>query len=87
MYDITDPRPSLPEWILDVHDVICTQSLDLGEREDVPSVPRKQALDILLEANELTLELEDADYALTRLLERGYLYEVNGELRVTSPSR
>ncbi len=81
MYDTTDPRPSLPEWILECYAVLCDQDLD----EDVSSFTREQALDTLLEAQTPELEPEDVDHALTRLLERGYLYTVDDELRVTNP--
>jgi len=36
---------------------------------------------------ELELEREDAEYALTRLLDRGYFYEVDDQLRVTSSEK
>ncbi|ELY96203.1 hypothetical protein C483_00215 [Natrialba hulunbeirensis JCM 10989] len=85
MNDIIDPRPPLPEWILDAYDVICTQGTDPGNHGTPQSVPREQAHDILLSTDELALEPMDADHALTRLLERGYFYEVDGELRVTTP--
>ncbi|PCR88759.1 hypothetical protein [Natrinema ejinorense] len=85
MNDFTDPRSPLPEWILDAYDILCTHSLTSADGEDVPSVPRERAFEVLCSTDELTLEPEDADYALTRLLERGYLYEVDGELRVTIP--
>ncbi|MCU4753161.1 hypothetical protein OB919_14445 [Halobacteria archaeon AArc-curdl1] len=81
MYETTDPRPPLPEWILECYTVLCEQEVD-GE---VPSFSREQALDILLEAQTPDLEPEDVDHALTRLLERGYLYTVDDELRVTNP--
>jgi hypothetical protein len=82
MYGTTDPRPPLPEWILECYAVIFEQVVD----DDISSFSREQALDTLLEAQTLELEPEDVDYALIRLLERGHLYEVDGELRVTTPS-
>ncbi|WP_323174732.1 hypothetical protein [Natrialba sp. PRR66] len=85
MNDGTDPRLPLSEWILDAYDVLCTHCLNSDDHDNVQSVPREQALEILLRTNELTLEPEDANYALTRLLERGYFYEVDDELRVTAP--
>ncbi|OIB57328.1 hypothetical protein [Natrialba sp. SSL1] len=85
MHDSTDPRPPLSEWILDAYDVLCTHSLNSDDHDDVQSVPREQALEILLRSNELALEPEDANFALIRLLERGYFYEVDDELRVTAP--
>ncbi|PGF14574.1 hypothetical protein CP556_20985 [Natrinema sp. CBA1119] len=85
MNDLSDPRPPLPEWIVDAYDVLCTHSLNSAEHEDVQSIPREQALEVLCSTDELALEPEDANHALTRLLERGYFYEVGGELRVTIP--
>ncbi|UTF55823.1 hypothetical protein [Natronosalvus rutilus] len=82
MYDTTDPRPPLPEWILECYTFLCEQEVD----EDASSFSREQALDSLLEAQTLELEPEDVNHALTRLLERGYLYEVDDKLRVTTPS-
>ncbi|QRV17479.1 hypothetical protein JMJ58_21075 (plasmid) [Haloterrigena salifodinae] len=81
----TDPRPPLSEWILDAYDVLCTHRLMSDDQRGMQSVPREQALDILCRADELALHTEDATYALTRLLERGYFYEVDDELRVTTP--
>lgn len=40
---------------------------------------------MFLTIDELALGPDDADHALTRLLDRGYLYAVNDELRVTTP--
>ncbi|WP_222913029.1 hypothetical protein [Natrinema sp. SYSU A 869] len=85
MNDLSDPRPPLPQWILDTYDVLCTHSLHSAEHEDVQSIPREQALEVLRNTDELALEPEDATHALTRLIERGYFYEVDSELRVTTP--
>ncbi|MFP9193739.1 hypothetical protein ACLI4Q_19165 [Natrialbaceae archaeon A-CW1-1] len=81
MNDTTDPRPPLPEWILECYAVLCEQEVD----DDVSSFSREQIQETLLEAPTLELEPEDVNYALTRLLERGYLYEVDEKLRVTTP--
>ncbi len=81
MYDTTDPRPPLPEWILECYTVLCEREVD----DETSSFSREQALDTLLDAEIPELEPEDIDYALTRLLERGYLYTVDDELRVTTP--
>ena len=86
MARVTDPRPPLPEWILECYDRLCTQACrpDTGE-DSVPLVDYDDATDILAADAELALEQRDVEYALTRLLERGYFYEVEDELRVTSP--
>lgn len=84
-----DPRPSLPEWITDAYTVLSDRirDSDSGESIDhVPAIRRERAVDVLRTTAELELEPGDADYAITRLLERGYFYEVNGELRVTLPT-
>lgn len=85
MNDLSDPRPPLPEWVLNAYDVLGAHSHNSDSQEDVQSIPRKRALEVLRNTDELALESEDANHALTRLLERGYFYEVDGELRVTMP--
>ena len=86
MARVTDPRPPLPEWILECYDRLCTQACrpDAGE-DSVPLINYDDATDILAADAELALEQRDVEYALTRLLERGYFYEVEDELRITSP--
>jgi len=88
MARVTDPRPPLPEWILECYDRLCTQACrpDAGE-DSVPLINYDDATDILAADTELALEQRDVEYALTRLLERGYFYEVEDELRVTSPDK
>ena len=84
-----DPRPSLADWVLDAYTVL---SVHLSEAEtdeshdQVPAISHDQAVDMLLTTDELALEPDDADHALTRLLDRGYLYAVDDELRVTTPT-
>lgn len=55
-------------------------SVHLSETDEnhsqVPAINRKQAVDVLLTTDELALESEDADHALTQVLNRGYLYAV-----------
>ncbi|WP_226006032.1 hypothetical protein [Natrinema salinisoli] len=84
-----DPRPPLPDWVLEAYTVL-TDAItehDRGEsHRQVQAIPRDDAIEVLLSTDELDLEPEDADYALTRLLDRGYFYEVDSELRVTTPS-
>lgn len=85
----TDPRPPLPEWVLDAYDVLTdaiTEHGRSGPDRQVPAIQRDDAIEVLLSTEELHLDQSDVDHAVTRLLERGYLYEVNGELRVTTPS-
>ncbi|WP_222915011.1 hypothetical protein [Natrinema sp. SYSU A 869] len=58
---------------------------NLRFRSPVIGLPREQAIEVLCSPDELALEPEDATHALSRLIERGYFYEVDGELRVTMP--
>nr|WP_226008362.1 hypothetical protein [Natrinema salinisoli] len=85
MKDLSDSRPPLPEWILDAYDILCTHSFNSAEAGAVQSVSREKAIDVLCSTDDVALESEDATHALSRLIERGYLYEVDGELRVTMP--
>ena len=88
MARVTDPRPPLPEWILECYDRLCTQACRPSAGEDsVPLINYDDATAILAADAELALEQRDVEYALTRLLERGYFYEVEDELRVTSPDK
>ena len=83
-------RPSLPEWITDAYAVLydhITDSEPSECRNPVLAIDRERAVEVLLADDELALEREDAEYALTRLLDRGYFYAVDDELRVTSPSK
>jgi hypothetical protein len=82
-----DPRPPLADWILDVYTVLSIHltGVETADRR-VSAISRDQAVQVLVTTDELALESEDADYALTRLLECGYFYEVDDELRVTAPS-
>ncbi|WP_276256505.1 hypothetical protein [Halomontanus rarus] len=83
MSNLNDPRPPLPEWILEAYDILTTHATDVEDDCNTQAITRDNAVDILLTTDELTLEPEDTDYVLRRLLERGYFYEVNDELRVT----
>lgn len=85
---LTDnPRPPLPTWITDAYEVLSTRIVDSSTDDDgVPSIDRERAVTVLTGVDELALERVDAEHAITRLLERGYLYEVDDELRVTTHS-
>lgn len=81
-----DPRPPLPDWIMDTYGVVSTRISDSAPDDGVPAIARERAIAILCGDEDLGLERADAEHAIARLLERGYLYEVDAELRVTSPS-
>lgn len=83
-----DPRPPLPEWIMDAYAIICAQ-VEAAETDVNPGphsgLTRERTVELLLAAEDLAVEQPDVEYALDRLLERGYIYEVDEELRVTFP--
>ncbi|RZV12625.1 hypothetical protein BDK88_0044 [Natrinema hispanicum] len=84
MARVTDPRPPLPEWILECYDRLCTQACRPDDEEDsVPLIDYDDATDMLIADAELALDQRDVEYALTRLLERGNFYEVEAELEET----
>lgn len=85
MTDLTDPRPPLPGWILDAYDILAAHSHNEVASQDKQSIPRENALEMLRTSEKLDLETGDAPHAVSRLIDRGYLYEVNDELRVTIP--
>lgn len=85
----TDPRPPLPDWITEAYTLLSdhiSHSATGDGQDQVLSVSREQAIDALCTSDEMGLERADAEHAITRLLERGYLYQVDTELRVTTPS-
>ncbi len=82
--------PPLPDWVTDADTILSTHMADTETGDSqcrVPTISREKAVDVLNASDELALEPEDANYAITRLLERGYFYVVDDELRVTLPSR
>ncbi|WP_306059298.1 hypothetical protein [Natronococcus wangiae] len=84
-----DSSPVLSPWILDVYTDLRAHLSEKGggsastASSHAPAITRKEAIALLSGAGEDAVTQADADYALTRLLERGYVYEVDGELRVT----
>ncbi|GGN21457.1 hypothetical protein [Halarchaeum nitratireducens] len=76
--DPTDPRPPLPEWVQEAYRILV----------DAADGPRAEftygeAYALLDAAETFSPEHSDSEYAVERLLSRGYLYEANGTLRVT----
>jgi hypothetical protein len=82
-----DTRPALAPWILETYARLCAhltgdhEEPTMEAASDAPSIAREEAVALLCGVDDVTRT--DVDYALTRLLERGYVYEVNDELRVT----
>lgn len=74
-----EPRP-VPDWIQDGYKVLATH-IDRHQE----AITRERAYEILLADGDFEDEPADAKYAVRFLLNRGWLYEVNGELRITDP--
>lgn len=73
---------SLPSWITGAYEEL------MDEIEDPQGgFQRDRARDLLLSHEDFEDEQADAEYALKRLLERGWFYEVDGKLFVTEPKR
>ena len=71
-------QPSLPQWIQNAY-----ESLETAYASDTDELSREAVTEILLTETKQIETDADATYALNRLLERGWLYEVDGQLRKT----
>jgi hypothetical protein len=78
----TNESRSLPDWIEDAYEILVSTA---GGKE--AELSRDQAHDLLLDHDAFTSEPADADYAIERLLDSGWLYEVDGSFRITHPDR
>ena len=76
----TNESRSLPDWIEDAYEILVPE---IEERED--GISQEQAYDRLLAHDSFPSEPADAEYAIERLLDFGWFYEVDGSLRVTDP--
>lgn len=78
--DPSDPRPPLPEWVQQAY-------ASLVDAADGPhgELTYEEAYAVLDDAAAVSAEHSDGEYAVERLLKRGYLYEANGTLRITEP--
>jgi hypothetical protein len=74
-----EPR-SLPDWIEDAYQILMSEMPD--QQTDLS---HDQARNPLLGAETFPDEPADAEYAIERLLDSGWLYAVDGELRITDP--
>ena len=72
-----EPR-QLPEWLENAYEILLTESNSCQG-----DISRDQAHGLLLAHAEFSDEPADAEYAIERLLSTGWLYEVDGELRIT----
>ena len=71
-------QPSLPKWIQSAY-----ETLETAYTSDTDELSRTAAHKLLLNEAEQVETDGDAEYVLDRLLDRGWLYEVNGQLRKT----
>ncbi len=86
MAGFTDQRPPLPEWIRECYQCLRKQLCKLESSTDSkPGVDREEAIALVLTDCETALKPKDVEYALKRLLDHGYLYQVDSELRLTIP--
>ena len=78
----TNQQRSLPTWVKDAYEVL-TSYID-GHQE---GISREHAYTLLRDQDDLGFDAptSDVEYAVKRLLLRGYLYEVDGDLFVTIP--
>jgi len=83
MWGSNPSERSLPEWIKTAYEVL---EAHLSEREGGLSPETAQTVILEATAEELDLTPADAEYAVQRLLDRGYLYAVDGEVFVTEPA-
>lgn len=71
-------RPRLPDWIKDAYD-----TLDSEFSSGAQEFSHTEAQELLLSKNGHIEDDADAVYVIDRLLDRGWLYEVDGRLRKT----
>ncbi|WP_324665806.1 hypothetical protein [Haloarcula sediminis] len=71
-------EPSLPTWIRESY-----ETLEAEYTSEIDELSHTDAKAKLLAEDENIEEEADAVYAIDRLLDRGWLYEVNDRLRKT----
>ena len=71
-------EPSLPEWIQNAY-----ETLETAYSKDTNELSRESAHQYLLNEADHIEDDGDAAYVLDRLLDQGWLYEVDGQLRKT----
>jgi hypothetical protein len=75
-------RPRLPTWIEDTYEVLAPH---LSNQEG--GISKADAETFLTTHSDLNLSDADARHALDQLINRGYLYEVEGNLFITEMER
>lgn len=76
-----EPR-SLPDWVERGYQILSAEITDASSE----GFPRDRAREELLAHGEFPDEPSDAEYAIDHLLNSGWLYEVDGSLRITDPN-
>jgi len=71
-------QPRLPQWIRDAY-----ETLEAEYSSGTNELSRTDAQETLLVEDGNIEEDDDAVYVIDRLLDRGWLYEVDGRLRKT----
>lgn len=71
-----EPR-TLPDWIKRAYKILTSH---ITESDD--GLSREHAQEILVNRDNFPNERSDAIHAIDRLLDTGWLYEVNNELRI-----
>lgn len=74
------PRPPLAPWVLTVYNEV--EAL-VDSHPDQTGIPREDVFEHLTTLHDDTLTQTEVDHALEQLLNRGYLYAVENDLRVT----
>lgn len=72
---------SLPDWIEQGYRILSARIADAGDE----GFSRDQAIRELRSHEEFPDSSADAEYAIDQLLNSGWFYEVQGDLRVTDP--
>lgn len=82
----TNRRPPLPDWIGECFDCLRKRLCKLESSTDGESgLEYDDAITLLITNCPAEVESEDAEHALDRLLDHGYLYQVGSALRLTIP--
>jgi len=77
-----DESRSLPDWIEDGYEILVAEI-----QESDGGLSQAEAQNRLLDHDAFPDESADAEYAIERLLDSGWLYEVDTSLRVTDSER
>ena len=78
----SDESRQIPDWIEEAYEVFVSHAADFGDGE---GVPRDRAHELLVAHGEFTDEPADAKYAIERLIQSGWLYVVDDDVRITDP--